>query len=131
MQYIIFRLRFLWVLSLLGLISTVFAQYSLPEVTVESASPSRTVSLRVGRILELAKIRIQNPSRKNLVLESIILRNYGSVDLDESLSNTVVSISGQDIPVEVYPNKKEVRIIFPEGFAIWGCLLYTSPSPRD
>lgn len=96
------------------------AQYSLPEIQLESASPARTVSLRVGRTLELAKIRLENSSRKNLRLESIVLRNYGSVDLEESLSDTIVTISGKNIPVEVYPNKKDVRIIFPEGFEIWG-----------
>lgn len=111
-----------YLLLLVSLFSifSVSAQYSLPEIQLESASPNRTVSLRVGRTLELAKIRLENSSRKSLFLESIVLRNYGSVDLDESLSNTIVTISGQNIPVEVYPNKKDVRIIFPEGFEIWG-----------
>ena len=100
--------------------SSVQAQFSLPEVELTSSSPSRTVSLRVGRTLELGRIRLENSSRKSLILEEIILRNYGSVDLDESLSDTRVSIAGQNIQVDVYPSRNDVRIIFPEGFEIWG-----------
>lgn len=114
----IFR-SFLFLFAFFSIFS-VSAQYSLPLVELESASPNRTVSLRVGRTLELAKIRFENSGRKNLLLESIVLRNYGSVDLDESLSDTIVTLSGKNIPVEVYPNKKDVRIVFPEGFEIWG-----------
>ena len=96
------------------------AQFAFSEVELESASSTSSLFIRVGRVAELAKIRLENNDRRNLVLEEITFRNYGNSDLDKALANFTVTVGGQYVPVETTANRNEIRVFFPEGLFIRG-----------
>ncbi len=69
-------------------------------------------TIRMGETAEVARFRLSNRSGKNITLNRITFRNYGTADLDESFENFVVQNNGATISQAVQVSRNDLTFTF-------------------
>lgn len=87
-------------------------------------------TIGMGKTAELAKFRLSNRSGKNISLNRLTLRNYGTADLDESFENYVVKNNNRVISTAVQVDRNNVTFSFEKGLIARGEALQLSVVAR-
>lgn len=109
---------FYFALSLLFLpLSAVSAQTILDNAGayIEIQAQGSGGTIRMGQTGELGKFRLSNRSGKNIILNRLKLRNYGSAKFSEAFENLTVQNNGQIITSNVIAGRNDLTFQFDEA----------------
>lgn len=127
------KIKTLW-LSLLILPFSALVAYDPGFISLQVQGSEGTI--RMGETAELAKFRLTNQTGKNVQINSLRLRNYGSARLKESFENLSVENNGCTLGSVAYLDHKEVVFHFNDtqigpgdslSLSIKGRLIYAKP----
>lgn len=91
--------------------SFVFAQsvdYEVGNLKITSLGSASTISM--GRSGEIGRFRLSNQGRKNLQIESIQFKNYGTADLEKNFESFILYAHNESVGSASFTEKKRVGI---------------------
>jgi len=102
----------LFVLAIIVAPLTLQAQTTLGGAYVELQAQGSGGTIRMGETAQLAKYRLSNRSGKNITVNRLKLRNYGTADLSESFENFVITDNNQTISAAFQADRNNVTFTF-------------------
>lgn len=88
----------------------VSAQFDAGYVELQTQGSDGTI--RMGETAEIAKFRLTNRTGKNITLDGLRLRNYGSAKISDSFENLRVENLGYTIGTATFTDRKAVQFRF-------------------